>query len=148
LSIAGIALSLLALLGGGSVRWLQLREKLATGAIGVALVGSCAIGQPLLLKLAEAGAARGNEARAQRFRALKDTAVFRRGATRITLVWGLGLILDVAASAALIFYLPISTYLLVNPLLGYATMGALSLWTLWYARRHGLNGARPENTAA
>ncbi len=140
LSVAGIALSLLALLGGGSVRWLQLREKLATGLIGVALLGSCLVGQPLLLKLVEAGAARGDGERARRFHALKETADFRRHLTLATLVWGVVLILDVGVSAALIFVLPISTYLLVNPLLGYATMGGLALWTLWYARRHGLNG--------
>jgi hypothetical protein len=140
LSIAGIALSLLALLGGGSVRWLQLREKLTTGVIGVALVGSCLVGQPLLLKLVEAGAARGDGERAQRLRTLEETAGFRRHLTLATLIWGITLILDVGVSVALTFVLPISTYLLVNRLLGYATLGALALWTLWYARRHGLNG--------
>jgi hypothetical protein len=60
--------------------------------------------------------------------------------TLATLIWGITLILDVGVSVALTFVLPISTYLLVNRLLGYATLGALALWTLWYARRHGLNG--------
>lgn len=140
LSVAGIALSLLALLGGGSVRWLQLREKLATGAIGVALLGSCLIGQPLLLKLVEAGAARAGGERAERLRELKERADFRRQTMLLTLVWGIVLLLDVAVSVVLVFVLPISTYLLVNPLLGYAVMGGLALWTFWYGRRHGLNG--------
>jgi hypothetical protein len=146
LSIAGIALSLLALLGGGSVRWLQLREKLATGAIGVALLGSCLIGQPLMLKLVEAGAARGDDERARRLRALAERTDFRWHMMLLTLIWGLVLILDVAVSAALVFVLPISSYLLVNPLLGYTTMGALGLWTFWYARRHGLNGSSARTT--
>jgi hypothetical protein len=141
LSVAGIALSLLALFGGGGARWLQLREKLASGVVALALLGSCLTGTPLLLILVEAGAARGDGEKAERLRAAMAAPGFRRRMMLLTLVWGLGLLADVIVSAGLIFVLPIPTYLLVNPLLGYAVMGGLSLWTLWYARRHGLNGA-------
>jgi len=44
LVVSGIALSLLAMLGGGGVRFLQLREKLVTGVIGLAFLGSSMIG--------------------------------------------------------------------------------------------------------
>src|ERR1700742_2604809 len=44
LVLAGIVLSLLAFLGGGSVRFLQLRENLVTGLIGLAFLISAAIG--------------------------------------------------------------------------------------------------------
>ena len=44
LVLAGIALSLLAFLGGGGVKFLQLREKLVTAAIGLVFLGSAAIG--------------------------------------------------------------------------------------------------------
>src|SRR4051794_29697578 len=55
LVLAGIVLSLLAFLGGGSVRFLQLRENLVTGLIGLAFLGSAAIGRPLIYQLARAG---------------------------------------------------------------------------------------------
>jgi hypothetical protein len=55
--------------------------------------------------------------------------------TVMTLVWGLGLLCDVAVSVVLVFALSIRTYLIVNPLIGYGTMGALSLWTFLYGRR-------------
>jgi hypothetical protein len=42
LVVSGIVLSLLAMLGGGGIRFLQLREKLVTGAIGLVFVGSSA----------------------------------------------------------------------------------------------------------
>ena len=48
LVLAGIALSLLAFLGGGGVKFLQLREKLVTALIGLAFLGSAAIGRPLI----------------------------------------------------------------------------------------------------
>ena len=46
--LLGIALSLLAFVGGGSVKFLQLRENLVTGAIGLVFLGSAAIGKPVI----------------------------------------------------------------------------------------------------
>ena len=55
LVLAGIVLSLLAFFGGGSARFLQLRENLVTGLIGLAFLGSAAIGRPFIYQLARAG---------------------------------------------------------------------------------------------
>ena len=52
--LTGIALSLLAFLGGGGVRFLQLRERLVTGLIGLIFLGSAATGWPLMYHLAQA----------------------------------------------------------------------------------------------
>ena len=135
LVVSGIALSLLAMLGGGGVRFLQLREKLVTGVIGLVFLGSAMIGKPLIYELARATRARKSKQEAQEFEALQVHAAFRRTMTVMTLVWGLGLLVDVAASVALLFVLSIRGYLLVNPMLGYGTMAALSLWTFLYAQR-------------
>ncbi|MES2055960.1 MAG: VC0807 family protein [Pseudomonadota bacterium] len=135
LVVSGIALSLLAMLGGGGVQWLQLREKLVTGAIGLAFLGSALIGRPLIYQLARASMRRKSEAEAQQFEALQVHAGFRRTMTIMTLVWGLGLLTDVAISVVLVFTLSIREYLIVNPVLGYSTMGALSLWSFLYGRR-------------
>jgi hypothetical protein len=135
LVVGGIALSLLAMLGGGGVRFLQLREKLVTGVIGLAFVGSALIGKPLVYELARATMRRKSENEAQEFEALQIHAGFRRTMTVMTLVWGLGLLADVAISVVLVFELSIRQYLLVNPILGYGTMGGLSLWSFFYGRR-------------
>jgi hypothetical protein len=47
----------------------------------------------------------------------------------------LGLLADVAISVVLVFVLSIREYLIVNPILGYGTMGALTLWTFVYGQR-------------
>ena len=60
---------------------------------------------------------------------------FRRTMTVITLVWGLGLLADVAISVVLVFRLSIGEYLIVNPVIGYGTVGALSLWSVLYSRQ-------------
>ena len=130
-----IALSLLAMLGGGGIRFLQLREKLVTGVIGLVFLGSALAGKPLVYELARASMRRKSEREAQEFEALQVHAGFRRTMTVMTMVWGLGLLADVAVSVALVFVLSIREYLLVNPILGYGAIGALSLWSFLYGQR-------------
>jgi len=138
--LSGIALSLLAMLGGGGVRFLQLREKLVTAAIGLAFLGSALIGKPLVYELARATMRRKSEEEALQFEALQIHAGFRRTMMVMTLVWGFGLLAEFAVSVALIFILSIREYLLIHHLVGYGTMGALSLWTFLYGRRAQRSG--------
>jgi hypothetical protein len=141
--LTGIALSLLAFAGGGSVRFLQLRENLVSGAIGMIFLGSAAIGKPLIYQLALATAARRSESAKAEIESLKDNVYFRRTMMSMTLVWGFGLLAATAVACALVFALPIATYLLIGPFVGYGFMGALALWTFWYgARARRLGAAR------
>jgi len=135
LVVAGIVLSLLAMIGGGGPKFLQLRENLVTGIIALVFLGSAAIGKPLVYQLARASMMRKSADEAQEFAALQVHAAFRRTMTVMTLVWGLGLLANVAVSVALVFALTIREYLIVGPIVGYATMGALTLWTFLYAQR-------------
>jgi hypothetical protein len=151
LVIGGIVLSLLAMLGGGGAKFLQLREKLVTGAIGLVFVGSALIRKPLIYELARASMRRKSEGEAQEFEALQVHAGFRRTMTVMTLVWGFGLLADVAVAVVLVFTLSIREYLIVNPILGYGTMGGLSLWSFLYgrqARRRGEARRAAEAAAA
>jgi hypothetical protein len=143
LVLAGIALSLLAFLGGGSVRFLQLREKMITGLIGLLFLGSAAIGKPLIYQLARGSIARGNPSQLQNFEALQANAQFRQSMTVMTLVWGFGLLAECAMACALVLTLPVATYLVVGPIMGYSVVGLLALWSLWYrARRQRIGAAR------
>ena len=135
LVLAGIGLSLLAFLGGGSVKFLQLREKLVTIVIGVVFLASAVIGKPLMYELIRAFLARGKDPKLQLVESLRDNAGFRRVMTIMTVVWGVGLLADAAVSIALVYVLPIKAYLVVNPILGNATIGSLTLWNIWYGAR-------------
>lgn len=135
LVLAGIALSLLAMLGGGSAKFLQLRENLVSALIGVVFLGSAAIGRPLIYQLARAGLARKSPDDVAAFEARRDTPRFRRVMTVMTLVWGIGLLASSALACALVFALSIHDYMIVSPFVGYGSMGALALWTVWYRRR-------------
>ncbi len=135
LVLAGIVLSLLAFLGGGSVRFLQLRENLVIGVIGVVFIGSLLIGKPLIYQLARASMARQSPSDAAAFEQLRGNVRFRRSMSLMTLVWGLGLLLQTAVACVLVFALSIKQYLIVAPIVGYGSFGALALWTFWFVKR-------------
>ena len=140
LVLAGIALSLLAFLGGGGAKFLQLREKLVTVSIGLVFVGSAAIGRPLIYQLARATIMRRTPHELADFEAMRENVHFRRVMMRMTLVWGFGLLIEAGVAAALVMTLSIHNYLIVAPIVGYGTMGGLSLWTWWYARESRRRG--------
>jgi hypothetical protein len=134
LVLAGIVFSILALLGGGGAKFLQLRENLVTGAIGLVFLGSALVRRPLIFYLARATMSRASPEQAAEFERLKDFDRFRRTVMVMTLVWGGGLLARTLVACVLVFSVPIPTYLVIHPILGYASMGALALWTMWYSR--------------
>lgn len=149
LVLAGIALSLIGYFGGGSVKFLQLRERLVTGAIGLIFLGSAAIGRPLIYQLARAGMTRRSASdELAEFDELKDNPYFKRVMLIMTLVWGFGLVAECAIGIVLVFALPITAYLLVSPILGYGTIGLLSLWSVLYGRRQRRLGEARRAAAA
>jgi hypothetical protein len=133
--LAGIGLSLLAFFGGGSAKFLQLRERLVTGVIGLGFLISVVIRRPLIYELARATIMRRDPSQLSEFESLRDNAGFKRTMNIMTLAWGFGLVFDSAASIALVMVLSVHDYLIAGPILGYSLTGALSLWTFWYARR-------------
>ena len=147
LVIVSIVLSLLAFLGGGSVRFLQLRENLVTGLVGLVFVGSAAIGRPLIYQLARASKLRESQSEGEKFEQLRVHRNFRRGMTIMTLVWGFGLITQTAVACLLVFRMSIRNYLLVSPFLTYGAMGALALWTFLYVKRMKRRGESARRAA-
>lgn len=146
LAVVGIVLSTLAYFGGGSAQMLQLREKLVTLAIGLAFLGSAAIGKPLIYPLARATMARQSGQALAEFDAKGNDALVRHTIMVMTLVWGGGLLLDFVVSVALIYMLSIEQYLVVGPVVGYIAIGGMTLWTILYRRyrtRHA-DAARAE----
>jgi hypothetical protein len=146
LVVGGIVLSLVGFAGGGGVKFLQLRENLVNGVIGLVFLGSAAIGKPLIYELARASMRRTSPDGAAEFEALRDNVHFRRTMTVLTLVWGVGLVALCAAHCVLVFAVSIKQYLLISPPTSYATAGLLIAWSFWYVSRARRRGR--ERTAA
>jgi hypothetical protein len=140
LVLAGIGLSLLVYCGGGSIRFLQLREKLVTVLAGLVFLGSAAIGRPLMYQLGRAFIRRRDPSQLAGFEAMRDNAGFRRTMTILTVVWGSALVAEAALSAALVFCVSVRQYLIVGPVLGYGVMGAVGLWSFLYTRAQRRKG--------
>ena len=140
LVLSGIALSLLAFLGGGGVKALQLREKLVSVAVALVFLGSVAIDRPLIFYLARAGMSRRPAlGQSEDFERLSDHPVQALDARDDPGV-GRRLLAEALLTGSLVFVLSIKQYLIVSPICGYATMGALALWTFWYVRRQRAKG--------
>ncbi|MGA0603400.1 VC0807 family protein [Caulobacter sp. KR2-114] len=135
LALTGIVLSLIAFVGGGGVKMLQLRETLVGGLVGLVFLGSAAIGRPLIHELARARMNRRSKEAAAAFEGLTADAAFRRAMTLATVVWGAGLVGACAINCALVFALPIKTYLLVGGPVSYGAIGLLTAWTFWFVPR-------------
>jgi hypothetical protein len=148
LVLTGIGLSLLAFFGGGSARFLQLREKLVTVAIGLVFLGSAAIGRPLIYQLARATIMRRTPHELADFEALRENPFFKRTMMIMTLVWGFGLLADAGVAIALVFSLSIHDYLIASPFVGYTTFGGLGCWTWWFAQSQRRKGRERAARAA
>jgi uncharacterized membrane protein (DUF485 family) len=133
--LGGIGLSLVGFALGGSPKLLLMRESLITGLIGLAFVVSALIGKPLIYVLARASMARRSPEDTSEFDSYRDKPEFRRTMTVMTIVWGIGFILETCIRAALVFSIPVSRFLLIGPIIGYGTMGLLILWTFLYIRK-------------
>ena len=133
--LTGIALSLVAFFGGGGMRFLQLRETLVASLVGLVFLTSAMIGRPLIAYLAHATMARTSPHKAALFAGLRETPRFRRALMIMTLAWGVGLIAECALAVSLTFVLSVQQFLIAGPLVSYGFMGALTVWTIWFARR-------------
>ena len=135
LVILGIFLSLVAFIGGGSVRFVQLRQNLVIGLIGLLFLSSIIFRRPLILPLARATILRSDFGGIQILEELQAKEEFRRDMTMLTAVWGVGLLAETAAACVLLYCMPIQEFLIVNPLVGYGAMGGLLVWSLWSVKR-------------
>src|SRR5262249_48616349 len=83
-----------------------------------------------MYELIRAFLARGNDSRLQLVESLRSDSTFRRIMGIMSVAWSVGLLADAAVSIALVYVLPIKTYLVVNPRLGHAAIGSRSVWNL------------------
>ncbi len=135
LVVAAIVFTVGATAMGGSARLIQIRDALVTGLVGVMFLCSLAMKRPMIFYLARAMMARDTEAGAAEF----ESAWLQPGVAGafrlLTLVWGLGLIVQTAIMCWLAWIWPIGRYLLLSPPIGYGIFGLLMAWSLWFRAR-------------
>lgn len=120
LVLGGIAVSLLLIALGGSERVLLLRDSLITSLVGLAVAVSALFKRPLLYHL---------------FRQVQGVEPPLREMRVLSVVLGLGLIVEMAVRTAMVYAMTTSRFLLVSPFVQYGMTGALVAWAVFYMRR-------------
>jgi hypothetical protein len=133
--LAGLTLSIIAALVGGSERILLARESLVTGLIGLGFVASLFFPRPVQFYLARYFATGNTPTKVAQWNSLwKKSATFRSGMRLMTASWGFGLMLEAVLRIGLALTIPISIFLLISPLIQYGFYFGLIGWTVWYSK--------------
>ncbi|WP_322907264.1 VC0807 family protein [Paenibacillus campi] len=132
LMLTGFVLSLIMVLLGGSEKLLLMRESLITVVIGLAFLGSLLLRRPLIFHMV------------RRFSQGVDPEqnwaypYFRQVMRRLTLLWGIALVLEAGLKLLLITVLSTSQMLALSSPLFYAVIGLTVVLTIVYKRRAGV----------
>ncbi|PZS09504.1 MAG: hypothetical protein DLM70_01570 [Chloroflexi bacterium] len=129
--VVGIASSVVT----GDARFLLVKESLLTGVFGLVFLASLLRGRPLAFYFGRQFATQGEKARMAYWDSLWQYPGFRYSQRVITLVWGIGWILDAAIRVLLVFVLSVTAFMIVSQILFFAVFIALFMWTMAYARR-------------
>lgn len=132
--LLGIAVSLLVIVLGGSPKVFLIRESFFTIAFGLALLGSLAFPRPLMYYFSRHFATGNNPENIVWFDSLWQYAGFRTSMRVMTVVWGIGLLLEATVRISLVIVLSTAQFLLISPFVIYGIIGILIAWTFRYGR--------------
>lgn len=141
-SFAGIATGLTLSFATGNAVFALVRESFFTTLFGLLFLGSLALPRPLIFRLNLDLAGDDLAARAAA-EELWELAPARYVFRLITLVWGVGLLLEAAARVVAALTLPIAVAAAVSPVIAVVVIGALALWTVRYVRVRRAAAAAP-----
>jgi hypothetical protein len=129
--VGGIVASILS----GDVRFALIKESFATIIVGATFLGSLLTQRPLIFWLGQQFST-GNDAakKAEWDKRWQTRPEFRHVIRVMTLVWGLGFLLDAFARVVFAFTLPANTVIVLSPLSVLVISIGLVVWTLRYTR--------------
>lgn len=123
----------------GDARFLLAKDSFGFGLAGLVCLASCLVGKPFTYhsgrRFATGGAA---ERIAEWDRKYATNPAFRATLTRVSLLWGTGLVLGAALCIALVYRLPVSVMVTVNNMVHLgciAVLVALSMRMVRKAKR-------------
>jgi hypothetical protein len=127
----GLALSFVT----GDARFMLAKDSAGTAIAGLIFLGTCIIGRPISFYAAQRFA--GTTGRSQTWwnDRWQTSPAFRRGFRVMSLVWGVGLLIEAAVRILLIYVLPIDVMVGLSTVLQLAAFTLLITWNVWYGRR-------------
>ncbi|MGW3243684.1 VC0807 family protein [Streptomyces sp. NPDC001070] len=137
--------------GPHSARLLLVKDSAVTGLFGVVCLASLLAPRPLMFYFGRKFGTDGTKEGAERFDGLWQYEGFRHVIRTMTVVWGVGYVVEALARIGLSYELSTAAMVTVNSVLAYAVTGVLVAWTILYGRRAAARGqerARQAEAAA
>ena len=138
--LVGIAVSIIALLAGGSVKLFLIRESFVTGALGLLALSSFMWSRPLLFYIGRQLSAGNDPVALEQFNRLWERPLARRTFRLMTGVWALGWLGEFGVRIVMVLTLSVGQVLAISPFVFNGITMGLIAWTLAYARRQRQRG--------
>ncbi|MFJ4337654.1 VC0807 family protein [Streptomyces sp. NPDC088915] len=139
--------AVVSLVGAHTARALLVKDSGVTGLFGLLCLATLLAPRPLMFYFGRKFATDGTPESAAWWNGLWQFDGFRSTMRTITLVWGVGYLVEALVRIVLAYALSTSVMVVLSPVLIYATLGALALWTAWFSRRRAAEGARRQAAA-
>lgn len=131
LIVVGVAGSLLS----GNPRFLLIKELALNGIFGLIFAGSLFFPRPLAFFFGRQFATGGDPERVVAWNAYWVYPQFRRVQYTITIVWAVVLVTEAIVRVALVFVLPVSTFVWLSPMIFYGALIGTMVWMFAYVQR-------------
>lgn len=119
-----------------SPRLLLLQSSAVSGLFGVVMLVSLLFSRPVLFSIARSIMTQHDAARIARFNADWSIPQIRAFYRLMTLVWGSVMIAELVLHTVLVFHLPISTMLMLSPIINIAVIMPIAHWSMYYLRKN------------
>jgi hypothetical protein len=140
-SLAGIVVGFGLSFATGNAIFALLKDSVFTALFGVLFLGSLLTPRPLIYRLNRDMAGSDPAARAAS-EALWENPGARRVFRIMTLVWGVGLLLEASVRVVVAMTLPIATATALSPVIAIVVIGSILVWTVRYAKARRAAAAR------
>ncbi|MFG2230958.1 VC0807 family protein [Streptomyces sp. NPDC048723] len=140
--------AVVSLVGAHSARALLIKDSGVTGLFGLLCLGTLLAPRPLMFYFSRKFATDGTPESTAWWNGLWQYEGFRTTLNRMTLVWGVVYIAEALVRVVLAYTLDTETMVVVSPIMIYAVLGALGVWTAMYGKRSKAEGERRAAEAA
>ncbi|MER6515360.1 MULTISPECIES: VC0807 family protein [unclassified Streptomyces] len=134
--------AVVSLIGAHSARALLIKDSGVTGLFGLLCLVTLLAPRPLMFYFGRKFATDGTPESTAWWNGLWQYEGFRRTMIVMTTVWGLAYLVEAGVRIALTYALDTDTMVVLSPVMLYAVLGLLGVWTALYGKRSRAEGER------
>ncbi|MFE0647976.1 VC0807 family protein [Streptomyces sp. NPDC059534] len=139
--------AVVSLVGAHTARALLVKDSCVTGLFGLLCLATLLAPRPLMFYFGRKFATDGTPASTAWWNGMWQFEGFRSTMRTMTLVWGVAYVTEALVRIGLAYVLPTKTMVTLSPIMIYAVLGVLGVWTAWFGKRRAAEGARRQAEA-